>query len=208
MGPTTVPGVDFATETDTFINTANTIPVDTTTIKQIGLENDKMNQTLFNANNETLIGIQQSTNNTENRFRWVDFGRHQPFPPYMPEIPGIPSGFRNPLANTHHQLPQQQTPSLLLSSKQTNTPTTISTTTTTEENESDDSIMYKPSKLGLPSIAFLDEEPAFNPITSDIRHFNMTRVERLYFHSETKLNLNFLIQNSLQILLLNVRKNL
>lgn len=187
MGPTTVPGIDFVTDTDTIISTANTMPVDTTTVKQIGLE---INQTLSNAINETLI--QLPTNNTENRFRWVDFGRHQPFPPYMPDIPGIPSGFRNPLANTHQQLPQQ-TPPLLLSSKQTNTPTTISTTTTTEENDSDDSIMYKPSKLGLPNIAFLDEEPPFNPITSDIRHFNMTRVERLYFRiqNEKKTEFNF-----------------
>ena len=38
---------------------------------------------------------------SENRFRWMDFRRPQAYPPRMPALPGIPSGFRNPAANTN-----------------------------------------------------------------------------------------------------------
>lgn len=36
---------------------------------------------------------------SENRLRWVDFRRPQSYPPRMPSLQGIPSGFRNPLVN-------------------------------------------------------------------------------------------------------------
>ena len=41
---------------------------------------------------------------SENRFRWMDFRRPQlaqSYPPRMPALPGIPSGFRNPAANNN-----------------------------------------------------------------------------------------------------------
>lgn len=42
-----------------------------------------------------------TSSNGETRLRWVDFRRHQQaFPPRMPQVPGIPSGFRNPMAAT------------------------------------------------------------------------------------------------------------
>jgi len=46
--------------------------------------------------------------NTDYRFRWIDYRNRPAYPPRVPPLPGIPSGFRNP---TTTRPPPKQLPS-------------------------------------------------------------------------------------------------
>lgn len=112
---------------------------------------------------------QSMSQSTESRLRLYDFRRHQGYPPRMPLIPGIPSGFRNPIFAP--------------------TPSTIAVVT--------EGHMYNPggqnsifvssnpgasniqTQVGLVGGIIMDEEPSISGSSNTAtRRYNITRVER------------------------------
>lgn len=106
------------------------------------------------------------TTNGETRLRWVDFRRHQQaYPPRMPHLPGIPSGFRNPVVAN---------------------PTTTASPTSPQPT----SPMYNPGNhhsffggsssnpVGFAGSVIMDDNPFKTPNPN--RRYNITRVERKY----------------------------
>ncbi|UXI18391.1 serine proteinase stubble-like [Sarcoptes scabiei] len=155
-------------------------------------ELEKINQSFSNGFKSNTIGSNQTDpnisydNNTnpENRLRWVDFGRHQGYPPRLPSIPGIPSGFRNPLATPPTTTSTQGFP--LVAST-----TTTTTTTTTEASIEpigmyDSGASFLTGSLGSNNLGFninnpnLEDEIMFNvPNSNNMRRYNITRVEHI-----------------------------
>ena len=73
------------------VHNSSNIPITviTSTASSVNTNSNNHNNFVQNSTNQTV-------KNEENRFRWVDFRRQQ-YPPRVPNVPGIPSGFRNPL---------------------------------------------------------------------------------------------------------------
>ena len=125
-------------------------------------------------------------NNNENRLRWIDSGRHQGFPPYMPPVAGIPSGFRNPLITS-----STTTTTKTMAPISSSFPAMITTTEASIEQlnynnipnqnflmTSSDSSSSSSNSMTFGSID--DDFPYSTPMTS-VGRLNITRVERMFF---------------------------
>ncbi len=118
--------------------------------------------------------------NGDTRLRWVDFRRHQQaYPPRMPVVPGIPSGFRNPIAN----------PST--ASAFTTSTTSASPSSTTNAPQPTGS-MYNPgahhaffggsssNPVGFGGSVIMEDDPPPFKAPNPNRRYNITRVERTF----------------------------
>lgn len=54
--------------------------------------------TIVSPTSSSALSEPMLSSGSENRLRWVDFRRPSVYPPRMPQVQGIPSGFRNPLS--------------------------------------------------------------------------------------------------------------
>jgi hypothetical protein len=94
--------LSMSTQSESLIQSETTVP---TNIIEDTVSNTSLsaNATENNTNSTTTVSPNLSdpliVAGSENRLRWVDFRRTQSYPPRMPAVQGIPSGFRNPLVS-------------------------------------------------------------------------------------------------------------
>lgn len=152
--------------------------ISTTVADLVGHNTSVVSPTITNNTERVATIVPETAANIENRLRWIDYRRqHSAYPPRVPNVPGIPSGFRNPLANVASNTANANTASL--SEIENNQPPEVNMYNPGTHHSFFSGASSNPMGFGgAVNMDDVDVSPFKVPTTNTVRRYNITRVER------------------------------